>query len=137
MSVIVERVETFIQRLNDLDYIISPEAGELLYGDRLNPKERGKSLADYLANSINEYEQKRDSKESEFKAIVCNLWINRAFAQGIVKEGQGLARKLKECRERNIQLESDLEKLSMEYLQLHELTRRVGLPDESDLERDR
>jgi len=136
MSSTIEKVDTFIQRLNDLDYIISPEAGKLFYGAPSISTET-KSLADYLANAINEYELNRDSKDSEFKARICHLWISRAFAQGVVQEGKGLAGKLKESREKNAQLERDLERLSVEYLYLKELTRRVGLSDESDLERQR
>ena len=137
MSSIIEKVETFIQRLHDMDYIITPEATKIIYRSQSNPLDN-RLLSDLLGTAISEYEKNRNSDELRLGyAQRCLLWINKGFACGVVKESQGLARKLEECREKNAQLERDLERLSLEYLQLQELTRRMGLPDESDLERAR
>lgn len=141
MSTIIEKVEIFIQRLHDLDYTITPEATEIWYSDPSRPLDR-KNLADHLANVISRYLREKDNEQDRFHcAQLCSLWINRAFACGVIKEGQGLARQLAECREKNIQLENDLEKLSVQYLQLQrtheEFTKRIRLPDETDLEKDR
>ena len=74
-------------------------------------------------------------------AQMCILWINRAFASGVIKEGQGLARQVAKCREKNTQLEKDLETLSVQYLQLQreheEFMKRISPLDESDLEKER
>ena len=146
MSSIIEKVEIFIQRLHDLDYAIAPEATKIWYyptsTSTLTPPKKGRSLADSLANAITEYEGKKcDERSRVIYAHICLIWVNRAFSSGVIKEGQGLARKLKECQEKNAQLERDIEKLSIDYLNLQrqyeEFTKRVRLPDESDLENER
>jgi len=137
MSEIYERVDTFIQRLHDLEYIITPEAKTIVYESKENKKDRS-MLADELSNSITIYESRKDDDITRMKyARICNVWINRAFSCGVVRESEGLVKKLKECRDRNVRLESDLEKLSLDYLELQGLTSRLGLPDEDDLERQR
>ncbi|NQT09085.1 hypothetical protein HQ586_08415 [Candidatus Bathyarchaeota archaeon] len=134
MSSIIEKVETFIQRLYDLDYVINQRASELTYTDENDQI----SLAHILSKRIVEYERVKDDEEKRLGyATICHIWITKAFTYRVVEEGQGLARKLKECLDRNAQLESDLEKLSLDYLALQELTRRIGLPDERDLEKQK
>ncbi len=134
MSSIIEKVDSFIQRLHDMDCIISSEARQIFY---ILPKEpEGKSLADFLANAIHDYEKYSEDKELKFsRATICLLWINRAFTHGIVKDGEGLIRKLKECREKNIQLEKDLERLSEDYLRTqeeHGFVARIFEPKDRD-----
>ena len=141
MSSIIEKVEIFIRRLHDMDYIIDSESHKIWYSAPSKPTER-KTLADYLANRISQYEGNKDNEQIRFAyARTCLLWINRAFACGVIKKGEGLARKLMECREKNIQLEKDVETLSVQYLQLQreheEFTKRIRLPDESELEKER
>jgi hypothetical protein len=134
MSSIIEKVETFIQRLHDLDYVIDPKASTLIFGipSRLS---ESMLLSDFLAKKISEYEENRDNERNKLTyALSCLMWINRAFTCGVIHEGQGLARKLKECQEKNTKLDSDLERVSMEYLRLKEesgiLARNLKLPDE-------
>ena len=133
MSEIIEKVETFIQRLHDLDYIVTPEAKKIGYIDKQTNKEI--SIAHSLSLHISRYEKNIDNELQLSFARLCLTWINKAFTYGVIQEGQGLARKLKEYRDRNAQLESDLEKLSLEYLELQDLNRRLGLSSEEDLER--
>lgn len=139
MSSIIEKVETFIQRLHDLDYSIAPEAIKIIYDF---PSKEKKSLTDCLANAIYEYEANKDNEQVKLHyAQLCLIWINRAFACGVIEEAQGLAKKLGECRERNTQLERDIETLSVQYLQLQreheEFMKRIRLPDEGNLENTR
>jgi len=134
MSSIFEKVDTFIQRLHDLYYVIDPKAAEIIYSSEGKPSH---SLTDKLALTLEEYEENKDNENvGLIRAHIALLWINRAFLNGVVHEGQGLARKLDECQEKNIQLEGELEKLSVEYLRLQELTNRINLlDDDNDLER--
>ena len=141
MSSIIERVETFIQRLNDLDYVIVPEATKILYSSALPFSKERRPLSDCLANAISEYQMNKDNEKDRFDfAHACSVWINRGFTCGVIQEGQGLARKLKECQEKNVQLEKDIEKLSEEYVnlkKLHEMAqfaKYVELPREGDSE---
>ena len=135
MSEIIEKVETFIQRLHEMDYIIAPKASELVYETPLLEKN---TLAEFLATRLYDYEKNRENID-EIRlpcARACLVWINRAFAHGVVQEGQGLARKLKEYQEKNDQLQRDNEKLSSELLRLQaeyeEFTSRFTLPEEND-----
>ncbi len=140
MSEAIERVETFIRRIHDLEYVFTPEAREMYFTNIKGEKDR--SLADWLSRRIFSYEQNREDKAQQlFYAKLCLLWINRAFACGVVQEGEGLARKLKECREKNVQLERHNKVLSEEYLNLklkyEDFTSRMNVLDENDLEDER
>ena len=141
MSEIIEKVETFIQRLHDLEYIITPEAKTITYSSKSDMFERS-TLSSYLSRRITEYEEKKDNDSTKLSyARICHLWIIRAFSCSVVREGPGLARKLKECREKNVQLERHNKVLSEEYLNLkmiHEdFASRMALLDENDLEDNR
>lgn len=105
MSSIIEKVETFIQRLHDMDYIFTPEAKGIwyvspsrpLYPSPLSPPKERKNLTDYLAIAISDYEENRDDEQHRLSyARTCLLWINRAFASGVIQEGKGLISKNKE-----------------------------------------
>lgn len=141
MSEIIEKVETFIQRLHDLDYIITPEAATIIYSSKSDMFERG-TLSSYLSRRITEYEENKDEGSTKQSyARICHLWMIRAFSCGVVQEGNGLARKLKECREKNVQLERHNKVLSEEYLNLkmiyEDFTSRMTILDENDLEKQR
>jgi hypothetical protein len=142
MSSIIEKVETFIQRLHDLDYVIDQTATNIWYG-RPPPYptliDNRTNLADNLSNAITDYEANKGNEQLKLaSASRCLMWINKAFACGVIKEGEGLARKLKECQEKNVRLEKDVEKLSIDYLNLKkmqdelEFTRYVGPLDKDD-----
>lgn len=115
-SNIIEKVEEFIQHLHKLEYVIDLKATNMRYRDEkgLNAG----SLSDLLANAISHYEEKRDIVDLNIKnlfAQMCLIWINRAFASGVVNHGEGLIAKLKECSEKNKELENELIKISEEY----------------------
>lgn len=141
MSSVIEQVEAFIRRLHDMDYILSPEVSGLIYVNESNQKD-GRLFSDHLAKSIFEYEKYKNDDQVNMKyGRVCLLWINRAFAHGIVREGQGLAKKLETCMEENAQLLTDLEILSEQYRQLkakyEPLKGYFESADENDLEKSR
>lgn len=96
----IEQVETFIQHLRDLDFIVAPEGNKIRYGQGVIT-----TLSDELADSISIYEvSKYDPKERLISAHKCMRWINRACASGIIKEGDGLINKFKECFDKNIEI---------------------------------
>lgn len=132
MNELIEKVETFIRRLHDLEYIITPEAQEFIYTDKKTKKEI--SLAHMLSRKISEYERNKDNeKMRSFYAESCYSWINRAFTYGVVRERESLARLLQECQDKNVQLANDFEISSFKLKQLQEKMGRFILSDE-DLE---
>lgn len=122
MNAVIEKVDDFVRKYHDLDYVIDSRAMEIWYGSSESSifDRKRTNLTDHLANAISMYDGSKDDNEQNrlVAASVCLIWINRAFACGVVKEGQGLARKLRETEERNVQLQKDLEKLSADYLNL-------------------
>lgn len=118
-SKITEEVDTFIRRLYDLEYVIDPRADDLRYVDREN-RNLG-SLSDALSQTLIAYQENRTNpKDKIHSAIAMQAVIAKLYANGVVKPGEGLRRKLSECSNKNIELENDLKKLSIEYLQLQE-----------------
>lgn len=109
----IERVETFIQHLHDMDYVITDRASEIMFGEQ--------SIADGLARAITEYETFKNTSTPLGRHIFassCSLWIHRAFTWKVIQEGQGLVRKLGECQEKYAQLEKELERVSTAYIDL-------------------
>ena len=110
---VIEKVETFIQRLNDMDLVYTDRASEVKFGE--------KSIADGLALAITTYEEFKNSATPTVKhdfASTCLLWIERAWAWKAIEEGEGLARKLRECQAENTKLRTDNETLASELLQV-------------------
>ena len=122
MSATIEKVETFIQRLQDLEYKITSEARQIRYKFKQTAypiPHDPRTLSDCLANAISEYQKRSDNEEERLNyARICYIWINRAFTLGVVQEGEGLVKKYEECREKNTMLENDLEHLSELYVEL-------------------
>lgn len=142
------RVEDFIRRVHDMDYVIDKKAEKLVFAVP-GEKERHLSLTGALATSMAEYEvasaeylgAKKEAEQSvdlpegaspheislaqktkelraeirsrkyETKLLVaekCLIMIDRAFTAGIVKQGQHLTRKLRECMTQREELERQL-----------------------------
>ena len=108
MSSIIKKVERFIQRLDDMDYVLTIEAHKMWYTTpSAFPSLIGErnTLSDYLANAISAYQENRDNEEKKLSyAKRCLIWINRAFACGVVQEGKRLISK-------NKKLERDVKRL--------------------------
>lgn len=119
------RVEEFIQRVHDSDYIIAEKASEIKYSmpregvAQIAGRKPTGNLADKLAWAMSAYDEVKGSPELRKRfAYTCLDWINRAFAWHVIKEGKGLVRKLKECQNKNSKLESDLTDLTTKMLTL-------------------
>ncbi len=92
---VIERVDTFIRRFQDLDVMSKP----IHDSDRELSHTLAGYLSDYLALPAN-------SPFKEGLASLCEVWINRALAAGIIKDGEGLLRQL---RRTNLEREKLLE----------------------------
>jgi len=87
---VIQKVEAFIRHCHDLDYTFTPDSRNLATKD-----DQGKvtMLGDSIARSMSEYEwYKSDPENKASKAYVCLMWIHRAFAVGVVKEGDTASR---------------------------------------------
>jgi len=115
MSSTIERVETFIQRLDNMDYILNIEAHQIWYTKQSvfpSMSAERKTLSDYLANAISAYQENRDNEEKRLTyAETCLLWVNRAFTCGVIKEGKGLISKNKELDSKSKKLERGIKRL--------------------------
>jgi hypothetical protein len=107
-SDIFEKVEIFIKRIRELDYVI----------------DKTDNISDYLAISMTEYEAYAASKVEPLtkwmKAYTCLFFINRAIANGIVKPGDALTSKFKECSEENTKLKEEMEIMSNDLIKAKE-----------------
>jgi predicted nuclease with TOPRIM domain len=69
-------------------------------------------------------------------AISCLLWIERAFACGVIREGQGLIKKLDEANQEKKVLEQELATLADGYKELEkefkEFKKRVNLQSDDE-----
>lgn len=133
---ILKDVDKFIQRLNDGIFIVSPKATDLWYdveGQDIS------NLSDILSKVINEYRLNEDSQKKPHLARNCIIWIQKALTTGVIHEGEGLAKKLDECREEKNQMKKELNSLSMNYLTLQgeyeTFKKRVGLKNKADWEK--
>lgn len=117
------RVVNFIENLHNGNLYISDEARKLMYGHSsanafnsinsmyLIPP---RSLSESLGNAINGF----DLNPTLDNANRCLVWINRAYANGVVKESKGAISKLKEKEELIRNLEAELESTKANHKEL-------------------
>ncbi len=90
---VIERVDTFIRRFQDLDFVSRP----VHEADRELAHDLARYLSDYvMLDAQNPYR--------EGLASLCEVWINRAIATGIIKEGEGVLRQLRRTNEERARL---------------------------------
>lgn len=101
----IERVESFIQRFNDLDIVIDQNARNIPFSkyESGQPPQQ-KNLADVLALMIESYNEYKHTEFKEFSAKTLAGWIDKAIAFGVVKEGQGVTRGNVRKKNRNYKL---------------------------------
>lgn len=127
MSETIQKVENFIQRLHNGEIIITPEARNIRYGpiyqSAITPlfQRITKSLADHLSSTIWGYEQRKNDEQRNALASHCLMWIDRAYAHGVVRESEALIDKLGKCEEQNTQLKERIDKLEKECQRLRQL----------------
>jgi hypothetical protein len=120
----IAKADEMIERFHDLDYVLKSEARTL---PLMIPEEKKPStvLSDWMVDCFglyaevkSKYPSQTDPKQISMRytaAWSCMHVIDRALTYGVVEEGQGLARKLRECQTRVTELENDLHKLAEEY----------------------
>ncbi len=111
----IDRVDAFIRRFQDLDFVSRP----IHEADR----ELAHDLARYLSDYVN-LDARNPYKEG--LASLCEIWINRAIAIGIIKEGEGVLRQLRRTNEERAKLIEENQELTRELAEIKaelELTR--------------
>jgi hypothetical protein len=116
---VTEKVETFIQRYHDLEFVVTEEGRKLTSPE--DPATGRRVLwVNSLADSISAYSLNRDNPQVRLKyAQECLGYINKAFAAGIIRDGPGLITKYKEAEIKIAQLEAQVKKLSEENIFLN------------------
>ncbi len=119
----VKKVEDFIDKYYALDYVIDPKARSIPYTVN-NVKS---NLAYHLSMHISTYMQRKSGPFRLTDARNAMVMINAAFGNSVVKEGEGLVRKVAEYGERastleeeNRQLKDENDKLKENNLKLEE-----------------
>ena len=112
---VIQRVDAFIRRFQELDFVSRP----IHEADR----ELAHDLAKYLSDYVN---LAAGNPYKEGLASVCEIWINRNIAAGIIKEGEGVLRQLRRTNEERTKLIEENQKLKAELAEVKaelELTR--------------
>lgn len=131
--------EEFIRRLNDLEITIEPRAADIYYGEAGMFKKK-KSLADHVASAVGQYQTLRDNPFADMgeyselakqdtwnknsfiwrlsAAREIKIWVAKAHSHNVIKESPSVTGKLRVCRERCNELESENENLRQLNLKL-------------------
>ena len=120
---ILKEVEDFIQHLRDGDYIIDSKSYRLKFSHAplVEGGRKQSSLPELISDSITMYELMKSDPYRRFdSACQCLIWINKARAFNLIKEGEGLLNKFKECSEKNTKLEIENAKLREELAEDNE-----------------
>lgn len=124
---LIQQVETFVRRLHDLEIIISPDASKTIYARPVKPtgasylsftKDEKRTFADFFAQRLFEYLNCNDETLKASRAKTLAIWIQRAYTNGFVLEGSGLPKKLDDAKAKIVQLEKDLQVISIKYNEL-------------------
>lgn len=130
MNEVADRIDKFIERYFDLEIIVSPEARSHLTVGKLY-------YSDVLGNAIASYIDRRSTgqRPTEQEVGDCFAVITKAYANGFLKEGSDLLRKLDDCRKQNIQLMKDLATCMANYTALQiEHERLLKMLDQNQTE---
>ncbi len=112
---VIERVDSFLRRFQDLDFVSRP----IHESDKELAHSLAKYLSDYIALDVH-------NPCKEGLASLCEVWINRAIAAGIIKEGEGVFRQLRRTNEERAKLIEENQKLARDLAETKaelELTR--------------
>jgi hypothetical protein len=121
----IDKIETFIRRLNAGEFVFTSKATEVRYV--YNRQETDTivqlrlkyiPLSDCLNNALNDFRcEKQDTTRKRYLASKCQSWIQVAWLNGAIQEGQGLTKKLEECKAENTRMQRELEELSAKYIE--------------------
>jgi hypothetical protein len=122
-----DTVNDFIKRIHEKDLVITKEAATIQFSNPsatgvrsvLGIRKKTGNLADRLAWAMSAYEGLKENTQLCSKyAAECLMWINRAYAWDVIKEGKGLINKVKKAEEKIAVLEADNIDLSAKLLTL-------------------
>jgi hypothetical protein len=109
----VEIVESFIQGIHDSEIIIDQSARDIPFTKyELEQPPQRRNLADVLALMFETYNEHKNDNLKEFSAKICARWIEKARIFGVVKEGEGLTLKLRDCNSEKEQLQKTIDEIS-------------------------
>jgi hypothetical protein len=133
---VIERVETFIQRMHNLDLVVQTDRADIQYGIPGEKAESQRSLADHLALQMKYYEENRETPLRFSYARILLIWIDRALTHGAIREGPGLLTKLAKYQEEDSRLKSENERLQADISHLStDLLQLQGRYDQLEKER--
>lgn len=93
---------------NKANNILLPNKNALTLRARLEPPE---SLGTVLANSLRYYRTIEDLASLGNQALIVKKWIDYAWDQGVISEGQGITGKLQDCEKEQERLKGDITSL--------------------------
>ena len=115
----VEIVESFIQGLYDLEIIIDQKALDIpITKYEAGQPPQTKNLSDVLALMVENYKEHRNDNFRDMFAKFCAGWIDKAHIYGVVKQGEGLATKFKDCKSQKEELQKTLDEISDRNIRL-------------------
>jgi hypothetical protein len=124
---IIEKVETFIRRLHDMDICINKDAQSISFNSVVAGKPET-NLAMNIGDAINQYENSKGKSLEERKkiAMVCLVWINKGYALNVINECNASLRKMLEKDTQINVLEQKLAALQADYDELLETHQKTA-----------
>jgi hypothetical protein len=108
-----EIVESFIQRLHYLVIIIDQKAPDIpITKYEAGQPPQTKNLSDLLALMVENYKEHRNDNFRDMFAKLYAGWIDKAHIYGVVKQGEGLATKFKDCKSEKEEFQNTLDEIS-------------------------
>lgn len=118
----VEKVESFIRQINDLDVVVDKSAREII----ITEGEDSEEFTDhpYLTEVLHFFWSKylkygTDEPMKGHWAQKFAYWIDHAYLLGVIKQGDGAIKKIREYTEENNSLKSSIETIAEENLKLN------------------
>jgi hypothetical protein len=124
---IFEKVETFIRRLHDMDISINEKAQSIPCKSALAGKPET-NLAMNLSDIISQYEAVKEKELAVRKtyALVCLIWINKAYALNVISESNSTLKKISDRDAQIAALEQKLGALQADYDDLQKTHQKVA-----------
>lgn len=126
-------VKEFIEKTRRFEWLVNTEKANNVFPPenktiptRLvrNPQPP-KSLGTILAGSLEYYRNITSVMGKGEQAKIVAKWINYAFDQGVISQGDGLSGKLDDCKKEQTRLENELILVSKNYEKLKETNKTM------------
>lgn len=107
---IIDEVSDFIKKTRRFDLIVNSEKANNIF-----PENTDDTLGHFLAGTLHYFRAIKNTNDLPRMARLTKRWIDYAFDNGVIEEGQGITGKLEDCKKELTVKENELAEISPKF----------------------